>query len=321
MDFFDFCSGIGGGRIGLEMNGLHCAGHCEIDEKADSTYRIFFNDNRNYGDLTEVDIENLPDFDFMIAGFPCQTFSIAGKRKGFEDKRGQIIYSLMEILKRKRVKYFLLENVKGLVNHNKGKTLKTIINELENCGYTVFWKVLNSADYGIPQMRERVYIAGFRKDLNINEYSFPGSDNSDINFQDFLDENNASELELNNETFLNYLGNKYNRNKYDIKDILTWENQVVDWRQSDLRKYNKIFPTLRTGRHGILYVKNGRLKKLSGYEALLLQGFPKDLAIKVKEQNLNNNMVLSQAGNAMTVNVIREISGEMLKIIDKEKNR
>lgn len=315
MDFFDFCSGIGGGRIGLEMNGLHCVGHCEIDEKADYTYKLFFNDNRNYGDLTKVDIDELPNFDFMIAGFPCQTFSIVGNRKGFEDERGQIIYSLIKILKKKKIKYFLFENVKGLVNHDNGKTLKTIIKELENCGYTVFWKVLNSAEYGVPQMRERVYIVGFRNDLRVTNYSFPNATNLDYNFQDYLDEENELELEINNKTFLKYLDNKYNKNEYNIDEILLLENRVIDWRQSDLRIYNEIFPTLRTGRHGILYVKNRKLKKLNGYESLLLQGFPKKIAIKIKEQKLKNNMILSQAGNAMTVTVISEIVKEMLKLL------
>ncbi|WP_337896587.1 DNA (cytosine-5-)-methyltransferase [Mesomycoplasma ovipneumoniae] len=133
LKFFDFCSGIGGGRIGLENNGLECVGHSEIDKQALKTYQLFFNnDPRNFGDLTKLDINKLPDFDFMIAGFPCQTFSIAGKRQGFKDARGLIIYSLIEIIKHKKVKYFLLENVKGLLSHDQGKTFKTIIKMLED---------------------------------------------------------------------------------------------------------------------------------------------------------------------------------------------
>lgn len=315
LKFFDFCSGIGGGRIGLENNGLVCVGHCEIDEKTAETYNMFFEDNRNYGDLTKVDINRMPDFDFMIAGFPCQTFSIVGKRAGFEDERGQIIYSLTEIMKQKKVKYFILENVKGLVNHNKGKTFGTIINELERIGYNVYYKVLNSLDYGVPQMRERIYIVGFKKEYDNGGFEFPAKSISKNSFEYYLDDENSVELDIDDKTFQKYLSNKYNANKFTNKEILSWENYVIDWRQSDLRRYNEVFPTLRTGRHGLLYIKNNKIKKLNGYEALLIQGFPRYIAEKVKKYKLNNNKVLSWAGNAMTVNVIESIAKEMVKNI------
>ncbi|MBU0278953.1 MULTISPECIES: DNA (cytosine-5-)-methyltransferase [unclassified Gemella] len=318
LKFFDFCSGIGGGRIGLENNGLECVGHCEIDEKTAETYRIFFEDNRNYGDLTNLDFDKLPDFEFMIAGFPCQTFSIVGKRAGFDDERGQIIYSLIEIMKHKNVKYFILENVKGLVNHDKGNTFNTIKKELENIGYNIYYKVIDSLDFGVPQMRERIYIVGFKKRYDNGMFEFPIENLSNKNFDWFLDEDNNLELDILDKTFQKYLSNKYNCNKFTNKEVISWENFVIDWRQSDLRKYDKTFPTLRTGRHGLLYIKNGKIKKLSGYEALLLQGFPKNIAEKVKKNKLNNNKVLSQAGNAMTVNVIEAITKEMIKNIKVE---
>ncbi|MBR8465139.1 DNA (cytosine-5-)-methyltransferase [Campylobacter sp. faydin G-140] len=315
LKFFDFCSGIGGGRIGLENNGLTCAGHCEIDEKAAETYNLFFDDNRNYGDLTKLEINKVPDFDFMIAGFPCQTFSIVGKRAGFEDERGQIIYYLIKIMKQKKVKYFILENVKGLLNHNKGNTFKTIKSELESIGYNIYYKVLNSFDYGVPQMRERIYIIGFKKEYDNGKFEFPIKNISKKNFDYFLDKENNLELDILDKTFQKYLSNKYNYNKFTNEEVLSWENFVIDWRQSDLRRYDKTFPTLRTGRHGLLYIKNNKIKRLNGYEALLLQGFPKHIAEKIKKYKLNNNKVLSQAGNAMTVNVIDSIVKEMIKNI------
>lgn len=313
--FFDFCSGIGGGRIGLEKNGLICVGHSEIDDKTAKTYQIFFDDNRNYGDLTKLDISTLPDFEFMVAGFPCQTFSIIGRREGFKDKRGQIIYSLIEIMKGKKVKYFILENVKGLINHNKGKTFISIRNELEKAGYNVYSKVLNSIDYGVPQMRERIYIVGFKKELDNGKFEFPIEERINYKFDNFIDDENILEMDINDKTFQKYLSNKYNQNKYTNDEILGWNNCVIDWRQSDFRKYDNCFPTLRTGRHGLLYVRNGKLKKLNGYEALLLQGFPKNIAKKVQNKNFKNNKVLSQAGNAMTVNVVYKIANNMLKNI------
>ncbi len=323
MDFFDFCAGIGGGRLGVEKNGLNCVGHSEIDLHTSQTYNKFFNDDRNYGDLTTLNIESLPNFEFMIAGFPCQTFSIVGKREGLKDSRGQIIYSLIEIMKKKNIKYFILENVKGLVNHDKGKTFKTIQEELSNTGYNIYWKVLNSIDYGVPQMRERVYIVGFRKDIDNELFEFPKPTGKKYKFLDFIDEDNTTEFNINNSTFQRYLNNKYNILKYgNVKDdILNWENCVIDWRQSDLRKYKEYFPTLRKGRHGLLYIHKGKIKKLNGYESLLLQGFPKKIAEKVKNDNFFvNGKVLSQSGNAMTVSVIDEITKSILKTIKKGEN-
>lgn len=317
LTFFDFCSGIGGGRLGMELSGLECVGHSEIDEKTSMTYTKFFNDNRNYRDLTKIDPNILPNFDVLLAGFPCQTFSIAGKRQGFSDDRGKIIFSLIEIIKEKKIKYFLLENVKGLINHKKGKTLKIIKNELEKIGYNLYIKVLNSIDFGVPQKRERVYIVGFRKDLDREKFEFPKEEDIIYNLEEYIDNSNDLELNKNDKTFNKYLKNKYNIDKnYRIEDILTWENSIIDYRQSDLRRYDGFFPTLRTGRHGLLYIKNGKLMKLSGYEALLLQGFPKNIAQKVKEDKFFvNSKVLSQAGNAMTVNVIRKITKKILEAI------
>lgn len=321
LKFFDFCSGIGGGRIGMEEAGFECVGHSEIDLNTARTYEKFFNDNRNYGDLTKINLKELPEFDIMIAGFPCQTFSIAGKREGFEDNRGLIIYSLIKIMKTKNVKYFLLENVKGLLNHDKGKTLRIIKNELEKAGYNLYTKVLNSINFGVPQMRERIYLVGFRKDLDNYTFEFPIEENIIYNLENYIDTENVSELDKNNETFNKYLKNKYNKEKnYKIEDILTWENSIIDYRQSDLRRYNGYFPTLRTGRHGLLYIKNRKIVRLNGYEALLLQGFPKEIAEMVKKDKFFvNNTVLSQAGNAMTVNVIKKIAEKMKQAIESKE--
>ncbi len=156
MLFMDFCSGIGGGRLGLEKNGLKCIGYSEISENAVKLYKTFYGDNeKNYGDLTKINADRLPYFDMLICGFPCQTFSIVGKRAGFNDMRGQIIFHIINILKAKKTPMFLLENVKGLVSHNGGKTISCIISMLESCGYHVEYRVLNSENYGVPQMRER----------------------------------------------------------------------------------------------------------------------------------------------------------------------
>lgn len=319
MKFMDFCAGIGGGRIGLEKNNFYCVAHSEINMITNKTYTLFFGkEEKNYGDLMCINTKELPDFDILICGFPCQTFSIVGKREGFSDERGQIIYGIIKILKEKNVPYFILENVKGLVNHNNGETLKVILEELQNAGYYVDYKVLNSENYGVPQLRERIYFVGIKKELMKKSFQWPLPIETP-KIQDFLIDTDNDILEIDNPIWNKYINNKYNAGRFDIKELLKEEYLVLDWRQSDLRLYRGKTPTLRTGRHGILYVKNGKLKKLSGYEALLLQGFPKELADRAKKEKINNNKLLSQAGNAMTVTVIKEIGKSLLECVQGEK--
>lgn len=313
--FMDFCAGIGGGRLGLTKNGFECIGFSEIDKIAEKTYRTFFGDEeKNWGDLTQIDTTELPNFDIMIGGFPCQTFSVVGKRAGFEDERGQIIYHLIKILKEKQVPFFILENVKGLVNHDKGNTLKEIVLKLDDAGYDVHYKVLNSINYGVPQMRERIYFVGIKKGKTKRKFKWPENiEHYDI--ENFIRDDNCIELDINDITFNKYLNNKYNKGKFKIEEILDKDYLVLDTRQSDLRLYENKIPTLRTGRHGILYVKNKKLYKLSGLDGLLFQGFPEKLVDKAKKSNINNNKLLSQVGNAMTVTVIQAICEELLNCV------
>lgn len=320
--FIDFCAGIGGGRLGLErgMDAV-CVGFSEIMEASEKTYRRLHNtDNEeNFGDLTKIIAKDLPDFDIMIAGFPCQTFSIIGQRGGFDDERGQIIYHLVRILKEKNTPYFILENVKGLVNHDKGRTFKIIMELLDKAGYVTEYKVIDSRDTGVPQMRERIYLIGMKKELVKNgNYIFPEKvETPDI--KEFLCDENSEILDINNTTLQRYLNNKYNGGKHDLKKILEEDYLVLDTRQSDLRLYRGVVPTLRTGRHGILYVKNNQLHKLSGFESLLLQGFDKEKSKKVsKQEDILGRNLLSQAGNAMTVNAIELLSKQLLAYIEDQ---
>ncbi|GAA9508941.1 DNA cytosine methyltransferase [Helicobacter pylori] len=315
LTFMDFCSGIGGGRLGLEQCHLKCVGHAEINHEALRTYELFFKDTYNFGDLMRINPNDLPDFDALISGFPCQAFSINGKRKGLEDERGTIIYGLIRILKVKQPKCFLLENVKGLINHKQQETFKTIIKALQEVGYTTYYQILNSADFQLAQKRERLYIVGFRKDLK-HPFNFPLGLANDYCFKDFLDADNECYLDTNNATFQKYLHNKYNHNRVFLEDILALENAVLDTRQSDLRLYFNVFPTLRTSRHGLFYTQKGKIKRLNAIESLLLQGFPRDLIAKIKDNpNFKESHLLSQAGNAMSVNVIAAIAKQMLKAI------
>lgn len=319
--FMDFCAGIGGGRLGLENLGMRCVGFSEINKNSEKTYRDFFGEEeKNYGDLTKIDANDLPDFDLMIAGFPCQTFSVMGQRKGMGDKRGQIIFSLIKIMKTKNLKYFILENVKGLLNHGTGESMKIILDALNKAGYKVFWKLTSSLYHGVPQMRERIYFVGIRKDLvkDANNFEFPkATEKPELkNYLIDTGELEFSEKKRTYETFLKYMDNKYNKGKFSIQKLLKEDYLVIDTRQSDLRLYRGKVPTLRTGRHGILYTRNGKFRKLSGYESLLLQGFPKKLSNKVKEKTADIYL-LSQAGNAMTVNVVEDFGKSFINFINQ----
>jgi DNA (cytosine-5)-methyltransferase 1 len=321
LTFIDFCSGIGAGRLALENLGLECLAFSEIDKNAEQTYRAFFGqEEKNFGDLMKINTKELPNFDLMIAGFPCQSFSINGQRKGMEDERGQIIYGLIKIMKAKNLKYFILENVKGLVNHEKGKSLKIILDELEKAGYEVYQRVLNSLNYGVPQMRERIYFIGIRKDLSKKnkEFQWPEiSKRADVT--KYLIDDEKLEFDKHNtnyQTFVKYTQNKYNNGKHQIEKLLEKNHLVIDTRQSDLRVYQDCVPTLRTGRHGIMYVRNNKFRKLSGFESLLLQGFPVRIAKKAKGK-ISDARLLSQAGNAMTVNTIQAVGKSLLTYINK----
>jgi len=317
MNFIDFCAGIGGGKLGLEAIGYIPVGFSEIDKNAIDAYRIIHNDDSiNFDDLTKIESDFLPNFDLLIGGFPCQTFSIIGERCGLDDcDRGEIIYYIANILEEKEIKYFILENVKGLVNHDKGRTLKIVLELLQNIGYEVYYKILNSIDFGVPQLRERVYFVGIRKDLTQwDNFEFPTPTSQNINIEDFLIDESKEHLfdidSISFNTFQKYLNNKYNIGKFDLNELLKQEYLVLDTRQSDLRLYKNKVPTIRKGRQGILYVKNGKLRKLSGFEAMLLQGFPIDLAQKAKE-NISNSKLLALSGNAMTVSVITQIAKKL----------
>ena len=314
--FMDFCSGIGGGRLGLEQAGLKCVGYSDTARLAPITYRLMHNTQgeKNHGNLKRINTNLLPSFDMLIAGFPCQTFSVIGRKEGFTDDRGQIIFHLARILKETQPICFLLENVKGLTTHDKGNTLKIILNELNEAGYDVTHKVLNSIDYGVPQMRQRVYFIGFRKNLNknINDFEWPEPTVKPTLANYLIDNNVASKERL--EILHYYLNNSTNNGKYTVDEICEMEGKIIDTRMNDLRIYEERCPTLRAQRDGVLYVKNGVVYQLTGYEALLLQGFSQEYASKVKEK-VTDRHLLMQAGNAMTVNVIKQLGDSIINFL------
>ena len=164
MKFLELCAGIGGFRQALENLGCECVGYSEIDKHAIKLYSAWYNDECNFGDITKIEAEKLPDFELLVGGFPCQAFSIAGKRGGFNDTRGTIFFDFARIMKAKKPKFAIFENVKGLLNHDGGKTYETMLRTLDELGYDAQWGILNTKFHGLPQNRERVYIvANLRK--------------------------------------------------------------------------------------------------------------------------------------------------------------
>ena len=165
--FFDMFAGIGGFRSGLEaIGGFECVGYCEIDKYAKQAYEAMYDTGGElyFDDARKIVPEQLPDFDLLVGGFPCQSFSIAGARKGFDDTRGTLFFEIARIAAVKKPKYLFLENVPGLLNHDSGRTFETILRTLDELGYDVCWQVLNSKNLGVPQSRNRVYIIGYNRE-------------------------------------------------------------------------------------------------------------------------------------------------------------
>lgn len=315
--FVDLCAGIGGARHALENLGLKCNNYSEIDSKAIATYRALYSEHHNgLGDLRNISTSDIEYTDLLTAGFPCQSYSIVGKREGLADPRGQIIFSIADILSKSQIPYFIFENVKGILNSNKGKDFDVIISLLNNAGYNVKYQILNSINYGVPQSRERVYFVGIRSDLPHNNFKFPLGkkytyDLSKLFTYKNIIKNDSSQYA----TFLRYLDNKYNSGRFDLDTILSEDNLVLDTRQSDLRLYRGFLPTIRKGRQGILYVYNRNFYSFSKEEALLCQGFSSELFSEI--ENINTSTILSQVGNSMTVNVIEAIVSNLLPIMHK----
>ncbi|MBU5440390.1 DNA cytosine methyltransferase [Tissierella sp. MSJ-40] len=163
MKFIDLFAGIGGFRTGMEMAGHECVGWCEIDKFAQKSYRAIYDTEGEWfsNDIRTVNPRDIPEFDCITGGFPCQSFSVAGKRGGFEDTRGTLFFEIARIIRERQPKLVFLENVKGLLNHDGGRTFGTILNTFWELGYDVEWQLLNSKDFGVPQNRERVFIIGY----------------------------------------------------------------------------------------------------------------------------------------------------------------
>lgn len=304
-------AGIGGIDLGFTMcsNKFEVIYSNEFDKSAVETYDINHSISAECRDITQIDEKDIPDHDILCAGFPCQAFSIAGKRLGFNDTRGTLFFDVARIIKAKKPRVVFLENVKNILTHDKGKTLDIILSTLKELGYQVHYKVLNALEYGIPQNRERIYIVGFKNLSDSENFIFPLKRHPYKEIKNIVD-------------FDNKVADKYyytSKSKiYDkIKEQVSEKYKIYQWRRKYVRKNNKgICPTLTanmgTGGHNVplIYTDFG-IRKLTPRECLRLQGFPDDFKIAVSD-----TQIYKQAGNSVCVNVIKEIASEILEAID-----
>lgn len=322
-DFIDLFAGIGGFRIAFEGNGCRCVFSSEIDKYASETYKENFGEYPS-GDITKISTNEIPNHDILCGGFPCQPFSIGGKRLGFEDSRGTLFFQVARILKDKQPKAFLLENVRGLVNHDKGNTLETIENIIDEIGYDFKYKIMNSLDYGIPQNRDRWYCVGFRKDLNVIfdsslqentlVFNFPEKQELKFNVEDVIDKDlegyKATEKAMEN-IYLHLP--QFEKKKEINRERVIIANEIRPSRCSF--RNDGISPCftakMGTGGNNIPVIVNYS-RKLTEKECLKIMGFPSDFKIKP-----NYHQSYKQIGNSVVVHVVDLLAKEIIKVLSK----
>jgi DNA (cytosine-5)-methyltransferase 1 len=338
MKYFSTFSGIGGFELGIGDRG-ECVGFSEIDKYATAIYQKHFPSHKNYGDITRIVAEDLPDFDLLVGGFPCQAFSIAGKRRGFEDTRGTMFFELARILRAKKPRLFVFENVKGLLNHDGGKTFKTIIAAIDELGYDCQWQVLNSKNHGVPQNRERVFIVGHSRGTPRPEvFPLGADDRATHNLQGHVSNTLTARYHGGEAT-----GTCVEEGEFDAQEVRVvgdmagekWER----FHESSRRVYgvDGISPTVPTsagGGHipkinvrdieeslafeGLEITEKGyevldrinkmqRIRRLTPTECERLQGFPDGWTDSVSDTQRYKTL-----GNAVTVNVIDSIMSRLI---------
>jgi DNA (cytosine-5)-methyltransferase 1 len=328
----DLFAGIGGIRLGFERafkDEIETVFVSEWDKKAQETYQANYHDDFEIaGDITQIDEKDIPKFDICLAGFPCQAFSMAGKRQGFDDNykglcRGTLFLDVARICEFHKPKVIFCENVKGLIIHDKGRTLQVIKKTFADLGYKVFTnndKALNSRNFGVPQNRERIYIVAFRNDIAPDKFDFPQGTDDTKRIKDIIEENPVSAKYYLSETYVETLRRhkarhaaKGNGFGYEIRD---WDsvagavvcggmgrerNLIIDKRQKDLTPVTHIKGEIN---------KEG-IRKMTPREWARLQGFPDSFKLPLADVHL-----YKQLGNSVTVNVIEAIAEKIKEVLD-----
>ena len=306
--FIDLFAGLGGFRLALESLGAKCVYSNEWNDCVRNVYKDNFGDFPD-GDITKVNEKDIPEHDILCAGFPCQAFSISGKQLGFEDSRGTLFFDVARIVKEKNPKIVFMENVKNFASHDNGRTLSVVKATMEELGYVFFHKVLNVADYGIPQKRERIYMVCFRNDLHIDDFSYPESIPLTKHLEDFLiqDESIVSHLYVNKSS-MRFNGIK--DDKYSNKPIRL--GTVNKGGQGDRIYSTKgVAITLSANGGGTFsrtggYLINGKTRKLHPRECARIMGYPDTYKISDSP-----NQAYIQFGNSVVIDVLQYIAQQI----------
>lgn len=302
LKIIDLFAGIGGIRLGFESIGAECVFSSEWDKSAQDMYEENFGE-RPFGDINEIDPFDVPDHDFLLAGFPCQPFSIAGKQLGFADTRGTLFFNIEKILEAKKPYGFLLENVRRLTTHDNGRTFQVITTKLEQLGYTVYTKVLNTLDFGVPQKRERIYLVGFRDPIH---FTFPPPVNYYKPLSDYLDKD--EDVPENYFVSEQIKTKRFEKVKPNYVTPSIWHENIGG--NISALPYSC---ALRAGGSYNYLLVNG-VRRLTGREMLRLQGFPESFKI-----NVPYTQARKIAGNSVTVDVIKLIAQEVYKSLQAKK--
>lgn len=316
--FIDLFAGIGGFRIALESFGAQCVYSNEWDRYAQETYQMNFGEIPD-GDITKINEKTIPDHDILCAGFPCQTFSISGRQQGFEDSRGALFFDVARIVKEKMPKVVFLENVKNFATHNGGNTLNVVKNTMLQLGYNFYYSILNSVDYGIPQNRERIYMIGFRKDIDDQTFAFPKPFKLKKFVEDFLLTNDeVRDLIIEREDLV--LNDKAKNNENYTKTLRV--GTVGKGGQGE-RIYSPkgVAITLSAYGGGIFaktggYLINEKTRKLHPRECARIMGFPDSFKL-----NSNYNQAYKQLGNSVVIDVLQFITEQIGVVLNYEFNK
>lgn len=310
--FIDLFAGIGGIRLGFESVGGSCVFSSEWDKAAQTTYAANFGE-KPHGDITKINAYDIPKFNILLAGFPCQPFSNAGLKKGFEDTRGTLFFDIARIIKHHKPEVVFLENVKSLASHDKGNTLKVITQTLKNLNYNVFHKVLNAKDFGLPQNRARIYIVAFSNDIktadnkNITlDFDFPQPPMQQVKVGDILDTKVDSKYTISDKLWSGHQRRKLEHAQKGNGFGYSLFNENSTYTSTISARYYK------DGSEILIEQNDKNPRKLTPTEARRLQGFPDTFIIPVSDCQ-----AYKQFGNSVAVPVIKALAREIVTTLEK----